>query len=353
MSRGHDEITADKILDSWDLIARFDHLTRERGDRENDIDEAEEANREAADAGDADEEEKTRESLDEARDALTTWDADYAAELKALEEFIDEGTSEFRHGETLIREDHFEDYARELAEDCGDIEKGDRWPYTCIDWAKAADDQPKQPRKAHMKTPDLPPVTLKLDTPENVQSTAHELGAALCLFMDGWTYAPPPPEFRWLNMTLKGPDGITLGITKQNGANRLTISPRNPEPWPADARYPSEPRPSITVDAGRKPAAIAHAIAARLFPEAMEWNIAAQANAKAARDYADATTTTRAALAAYGLTSYNNTAEPTGTVAGSYVRAQPNGDRVRLTIDTTPDQTRAIFDAMNANPRKD
>lgn len=140
MSRGHDEITADKILDSRDLIARFDHLTSERDDLKSDIDEAEEANREAADAGDADEEEKTRESLDEARDALTTWDADYAAELKALEEFIDEGTSEFRHGETLIREDHFEDYARELAEDCGDIEKGDRWPFTCIDWTKAADE---------------------------------------------------------------------------------------------------------------------------------------------------------------------------------------------------------------------
>ena len=140
MSRGHDEITADEVLDSRDLIARFDHLTSERDDLKRTVEDAEEQNALAAKAGDADEEEKTRESLDEARDALTTWGADYAAELKALEEFIDEGTSEFRHGETLIREDHFEDYARELAEDCGDIEKGDRWPYTCLDWAKAADE---------------------------------------------------------------------------------------------------------------------------------------------------------------------------------------------------------------------
>lgn len=38
----------------------------------------------------------------------------------------------------LIREDAWEDYARELAEDCGMIPDGLNWPLTCIDWEQAA-----------------------------------------------------------------------------------------------------------------------------------------------------------------------------------------------------------------------
>ena len=36
----------------------------------------------------------------------------------------------------LIRGSYFDDYAQELAADCGDYPK--RWPYTCIDWVQAA-----------------------------------------------------------------------------------------------------------------------------------------------------------------------------------------------------------------------
>lgn len=39
---------------------------------------------------------------------------------------------------TLIADDYFEDYAQELAEDCGDIPKESRWPLYCIDWEQAA-----------------------------------------------------------------------------------------------------------------------------------------------------------------------------------------------------------------------
>lgn len=39
---------------------------------------------------------------------------------------------------TLIRESHFEDYARELAEDCGSINPNTTWPNNCIDWERAA-----------------------------------------------------------------------------------------------------------------------------------------------------------------------------------------------------------------------
>jgi hypothetical protein len=39
---------------------------------------------------------------------------------------------------TLIPEDDFEDYARELAEDIGAIDPDASWPLNCIDWAEAA-----------------------------------------------------------------------------------------------------------------------------------------------------------------------------------------------------------------------
>ncbi len=39
---------------------------------------------------------------------------------------------------TLIADSHFEDYARELAEDIGAISRDDSWPHNFIDWERAA-----------------------------------------------------------------------------------------------------------------------------------------------------------------------------------------------------------------------
>lgn len=41
---------------------------------------------------------------------------------------------------TAIRESYFTDYAQELAEDIGDLSRDVKWPYTCIDWEKAANE---------------------------------------------------------------------------------------------------------------------------------------------------------------------------------------------------------------------
>lgn len=43
-----------------------------------------------------------------------------------------------RENETLIPEDQFEDYAQELAEDIGAINREYQWPLYCIDWEWAA-----------------------------------------------------------------------------------------------------------------------------------------------------------------------------------------------------------------------
>jgi hypothetical protein len=81
--------------------------------------------------------------IDDADDrALLYPDADDLAEvqqeLAALEALASEGEGygDWEYGETLIREDYFETYAQELAEDIGPLP--DQWPYSYIDWTAAA-----------------------------------------------------------------------------------------------------------------------------------------------------------------------------------------------------------------------
>lgn len=65
-------------------------------------------------------------------------------ELQALEALAEQAKAyrNWTYGETLIRYSHFEEYTRELAEDIatGKADLFSKWPYSCIDWQKAADD---------------------------------------------------------------------------------------------------------------------------------------------------------------------------------------------------------------------
>lgn len=68
-------------------------------------------------------------------------DSDEARELKALRSLAEEAEgycSDWKHGEALIRDSYFEDYARELATDIGAISGEEKWPCDCIDWERAA-----------------------------------------------------------------------------------------------------------------------------------------------------------------------------------------------------------------------
>ena len=58
--------------------------------------------------------------------------------LAAIEGLATAGISDWEHGAILIRDDHFQEYAQQLAEDCGCIPDGLTWPLTCIDWERAA-----------------------------------------------------------------------------------------------------------------------------------------------------------------------------------------------------------------------
>lgn len=95
----------DDVIDSRDVIARIEELEALGGDDENPMDESD------------------------------------IQELKALRALAEEAAysaEDWKYGATLIRDSYFKDYAQELAEDIGAINKDATWPNTCIDWDQAA-----------------------------------------------------------------------------------------------------------------------------------------------------------------------------------------------------------------------
>ena len=77
-------------------------------------------------------------NLEEAEANLLEWQNEYGQELKALDDLESEVGRDWMHGTTLIPEDEFKDYARELAEDIG-TDSNASWPLNCIDWDSAAE----------------------------------------------------------------------------------------------------------------------------------------------------------------------------------------------------------------------
>ena len=84
------------------------------------------------DSRDLQEEIEELESIEE-RDDAEQVRLDELLELK--EDTEDSG---WEYGIIFISDDDFEDYAVELAEEIGSISNNASWPYTCIDWEKAA-----------------------------------------------------------------------------------------------------------------------------------------------------------------------------------------------------------------------
>lgn len=114
-------------LDSRDLEERIDELEA----LENAVIEA----REARDEAEAEAQKQAREEQVEKAEA--EFDTEAQEELKALRNLRDEVGGEWRYGVTLIPENEFEDYCRELVEDIGDLPKGVPG-YIVIDWEATA-----------------------------------------------------------------------------------------------------------------------------------------------------------------------------------------------------------------------
>mgnify|MGYP003516538994 CR=1 FL=1 len=115
------------VLDVRDIIARIEELETDLCDEfgiENDEDEN-----------------------TELRALIAENDADDPSELRTLYALLDElagngGDEQWRgtwYPVTLIAESYFTDYARELAEDSGMIDRESSWPNNCIDWDAAAE----------------------------------------------------------------------------------------------------------------------------------------------------------------------------------------------------------------------
>lgn len=121
-------------LDSRDVIARRDELAEERAA----LVEAQSEGVEDIHDNDAETRAAALKDIHAAGEALREWDAENADELAALEAFIQDGSAEWDHGVTLVRETYFEDYAQELAEELDLIPRYASWPATCIDWGRAA-----------------------------------------------------------------------------------------------------------------------------------------------------------------------------------------------------------------------
>ena len=131
---------SEDIIDSRDVIKRIEELEEERQDLVDELQEAQEeydTSEEDGEYGAAEE-----EALKTAVQRLRVWDdanEEELASLKALAE-AGEDSPDWTTGETLIRESYFEDYARELAEDIGAIQKDMSWPCNHIHWDAACDE---------------------------------------------------------------------------------------------------------------------------------------------------------------------------------------------------------------------
>lgn len=94
------------LIDSRDIIKRFEELDARDGDGDDPLDEDE-----------IDELHKLRDFANEAAGYAPDW----------------------RYGETLINDNYFQEYAQQMAEDIGAIDRDATWPLSHIDWEAAAD----------------------------------------------------------------------------------------------------------------------------------------------------------------------------------------------------------------------
>lgn len=129
------------ILDTRDLYKRQQELQSDLADLEDELLDAKNYVEEAVEDGErhfAGCDCELCEELQRCEDALRDWKEEYEDELKELDDLELEVGREWRHGETLIDVDDFEEYAEQLAEDIGAIDRNQSWPHSCIDWKQAA-----------------------------------------------------------------------------------------------------------------------------------------------------------------------------------------------------------------------
>jgi hypothetical protein len=121
------------IIDTRDLNKRLEELEDELEALQEAISDAEDALSETTDE-DVD---AAHEAHEEALADLKDWEDENFEELEGLRSLSDE-IPEWRHGEALINDGYFVEYAIDLADDLHG-RQSQSWPFDCIDWDRAAD----------------------------------------------------------------------------------------------------------------------------------------------------------------------------------------------------------------------
>ena len=134
----------DNIIDSRDVIARFEELEGERDALQEAVDDARNYLEYAEAKGRSEDIITYKDSVNEAGDALVSWNDENEEEYEALKALCEDGesyASDWNYGATLIHEDYFTEYAEELCREIGDIPNDLPDYIACnIDWDGVAQD---------------------------------------------------------------------------------------------------------------------------------------------------------------------------------------------------------------------
>lgn len=114
------------VLDSRDIIERFEELDEEH-DR-------------LVELKDMTDDERTLEEDNELEQLEAYFEMDEYTKLKAFVEEARDDCPDFEYGEQFINDLYFVEYAQQLAEDTGAINRDAQWPNYHIDWEAAADE---------------------------------------------------------------------------------------------------------------------------------------------------------------------------------------------------------------------
>lgn len=135
----HDVDNSQNLIDSRDIIKRIRELEDERDSwqEDNNLPEYQDPETSAADW-------EGEEWTDEQVEKWQEWeDSEEGEELKVLKALADEceGYGDWSSGETLIKDSYFEEYAKEMCQDIGDLPKSlPSYIENNINWEGVAED---------------------------------------------------------------------------------------------------------------------------------------------------------------------------------------------------------------------
>lgn len=132
------------IIDSRDIIARITELEEMQDDAKADAERILETRGEAEKESTEQDEIYGKETAQDGTEYYTSVDfgEEEYEELKTLLALQEEASNsaDWTHGEALIRDTYFQEYAEQLADDIGAIDRNASWPVNCIDWEQAAEE---------------------------------------------------------------------------------------------------------------------------------------------------------------------------------------------------------------------